>query len=89
MTRIKICGITRSQDALAAAASGADALGLVFYDKSPRHVSIQQAMQLAEAILPFVTLEAEAARTPAEVSDATMTSFTGSVWSSAFCPLSP
>ena len=56
MTRIKICGITRSQDALAAATSGADALGLVFYDKSPRHVSIQQAVQLAEAIPPFVTL---------------------------------
>lgn len=56
MTRTKICGITRVQDALAAAASGADALGLVFYDKSPRHVSAQQAAQLAMAIPPFVTL---------------------------------
>lgn len=56
MTRTKICGITRAQDARAAAASGADALGLVLYDKSPRHVSIQQAAQLAAAIPPFVTL---------------------------------
>ena len=56
MTRTKICGITREQDARAAAASGADALGLVFYDKSPRHVSLQQAAQLAQAIPPFVTL---------------------------------
>ncbi len=56
MTRIKICGITRSEDALAAAASGADALGLVFYDRSPRHVSIQQAIQLTETTPPFVTL---------------------------------
>lgn len=56
MTRTKICGITRTQDVLATAASGADALGLVFYDKSPRHVSVQQAAQLAMAIPPFVTL---------------------------------
>ena len=56
MTRTKICGITRVQDAQAVAASGADALGLVFYDKSPRHVTLQQAMQLAAAIPPFVTL---------------------------------
>ena len=56
MTRIKICGITRAQDAQAAAASGADALGLVFYDKSPRYVNMQQAAQLAAAIPPFVTV---------------------------------
>jgi phosphoribosylanthranilate isomerase len=55
-TRIKICGITREQDALAAAGNGADALGLVFYDKSPRHVSLQQAAQLARTIPPFVTV---------------------------------
>jgi len=55
MTRIKICGITREQDALNAAHSGADALGLVFYDKSPRHVNLPQAAQLAAAIPPFVT----------------------------------
>ena len=56
MTRIKICGITRMEDALAAAHSGADALGLVFYDKSPRYVTPKQAAQLAAAIPPFVTL---------------------------------
>ncbi|WP_283744646.1 phosphoribosylanthranilate isomerase [Sideroxydans sp. CL21] len=55
-TRIKICGITRGQDALAAVSNGADALGLVFYEKSPRHVSLQQAAQLARAIPPFVTM---------------------------------
>jgi phosphoribosylanthranilate isomerase len=56
MTRIKICGITRVEDALAAAHSGADALGLVFYDKSPRYVTPKQAAKLAAAIPPFVTL---------------------------------
>jgi phosphoribosylanthranilate isomerase len=56
MTRIKICGITRVEDVLAAAKSGADALGMVFYDKSPRHVGIAQAAQLASVIPPFVTL---------------------------------
>lgn len=56
MTRIKICGITLVEDALAAAHSGADALGLVFYDKSPRYVTLEQAARLATAIPPFVTL---------------------------------
>lgn len=56
MTRIKICGITRVEDALAVAHSGADAIGLVFYDKSPRYIQLEQAAQLAAAIPPFVTL---------------------------------
>lgn len=56
MTRIKICGITRAEDALAAASSGADAIGLVFYQRSPRHVSIAQAKQLAGALPPFVSV---------------------------------
>lgn len=55
MTRTKICGITRVADALLVARSGADALGLVFYDKSPRHVSIAQAAQLVAALPPFVS----------------------------------
>lgn len=55
MTRVKICGITRIQDAHAAVQSGAHALGLVFYERSPRHVTVQQAAQLAAAIPPFVT----------------------------------
>ncbi len=56
MTRIKICGITRQQDVQAVAASGADALGLVFYAGSPRHVTVSQAAQLARAVSPFVTV---------------------------------
>lgn len=55
MTRVKICGITRVEDALAAAQAGADAIGLVFYEHSPRHVDIVQAAQLAAALPPFVT----------------------------------
>jgi len=56
MTRIKICGITRAEDALSAAKNGADAIGLVFYGHSPRHVNIAQAKMLAEALPPFVTV---------------------------------
>ena len=55
VTRVKICGITRVEDALTAAHCGADAIGLVFYERSPRHVSIAQAAQLAAALPPFVT----------------------------------
>ena len=53
-TRIKICGITREQDALAAAEAGADAIGLVFYPSSPRFVSIERAIDLRNAVPPFV-----------------------------------
>src|SRR5512143_3029869 len=56
MTRIKICGITREQDVLAVANSGADALGLVFYEKSPRHVGVEQAAKLESVVPPFVTV---------------------------------
>ena len=55
-TRIKICGITREQDLRAAANSGADAIGLVFYEKSPRHISPQQAAELVRTVSPFVTV---------------------------------
>jgi phosphoribosylanthranilate isomerase len=56
MTRIKICGLTQKDDLLAAVQSGANALGLVFYNKSPRCVTLQQAVQLSVATPPFVTL---------------------------------
>lgn len=55
MTRIKICGITRVEDALIAAEAGADAIGLVFYEASPRSVTIDQAKMICKAIPPFVT----------------------------------
>jgi len=53
--RIKICGITRVEDALAAAEAGADAIGLVFYKQSPRAVTVQQAQQIIAALPPFIT----------------------------------
>jgi len=53
-TRIKICGITRTEDLQAAVAAGADALGFVFYPKSPRHVSAERYAELARALPPFV-----------------------------------
>jgi len=56
MTRIKICGMTRVEDVIDAVQSGSNALGLVFYEQSPRHVSVEQAIQLTEVVFPFVTL---------------------------------
>lgn len=55
-TRVKICGITREQDAVAAVQVGADALGLVFYPQSPRCVSLEQGSRIARAVAPFVTV---------------------------------
>jgi phosphoribosylanthranilate isomerase len=52
--RVKICGITRLQDLHAACDAGADALGFVFYEKSPRHVSIASAAALLRELPPFV-----------------------------------
>ncbi|WP_323750862.1 phosphoribosylanthranilate isomerase [Marinobacter sp.] len=55
-TRVKICGLTRVEDVEAAVASGADAVGFVFYEPSPRAISIEQAKALAAAVPAFVTV---------------------------------
>lgn len=57
-TRIKICGFTRPDDAVAAAALGIDAIGLVFYAPSPRCVTIAQAQAIIAALPPFVSVVA-------------------------------
>jgi phosphoribosylanthranilate isomerase len=54
--RIKICGITSVEDAQLAINAGADALGLVFYEPSPRSVTIEQAAIIAGSVGPFVTV---------------------------------
>lgn len=56
--RIKICGITRVEDALAAANAGVDAIGLVFYDKSPRCVNIGEAKKIVSILPAFVSVVA-------------------------------
>ena len=53
-TRVKICGITRPGDARAAAHAGADAIGLVFYPPSPRYLGTERAVEIRDALPPFV-----------------------------------
>lgn len=55
-TRIKICGFTRVEDAVAAAYLGVDAIGLVFYPPSPRHVTVAQAAEIVKALPAFTTV---------------------------------
>ena len=55
-TRVKICGITRPEHAKAAAEAGADAIGLVFYEPSPRHVAPDRARAVCAALPPLVSV---------------------------------
>jgi phosphoribosylanthranilate isomerase len=54
-TRVKICGFTRVEDAVCAANLGVDAIGLVFYPPSPRHVTIDKAIEIVRALPAFVS----------------------------------
>jgi phosphoribosylanthranilate isomerase len=54
-TRVKICGITRSEDAAAAAHAGTDAIGFVFYPKSPRYIDPARARAIAAELPPFIS----------------------------------
>jgi len=53
-TRVKICGLTSVADGLNAAAAGADMVGLMFYDGSPRRLTLAQATEISRALPPFV-----------------------------------
>ena len=55
MTRVKVCGITNSEDAFCAVRLGASALGFVFYEKSPRFIAFSEAREIIRQIPPFVT----------------------------------
>jgi phosphoribosylanthranilate isomerase len=57
-TRVKICGFTRVEDAVYAAFLGVDAIGLVFYPPSPRHVEIEQAIKIVNALPAFTSVVA-------------------------------
>jgi len=55
-TRLKICGFTNVEEAVYAANLGVDAIGLVFYASSPRHVSIETALEITNVLPPFVSV---------------------------------
>ncbi len=57
-TRVKICGFTRIEDAVYAAHNGVDAIGLVFYPLSPRHVEIEKAIRIVNALPAFTSVVA-------------------------------
>ncbi|HVF64919.1 MAG TPA: phosphoribosylanthranilate isomerase [Casimicrobiaceae bacterium] len=56
MTRIKICGITRLDDGIAAARAGADAIGFVFWPGTPRRIDIERARSIADELPPLVSI---------------------------------
>ncbi len=57
-TRIKLCGMTRAEDIAAAVATGADAIGMIFYPKSKRYIDVMQAARLRRAVPAFVDVVA-------------------------------
>lgn len=65
-TAVKICGIARVEDALAAARAGAHAVGLVFYEPSPRYVTPARAAEIIRALPPFITAVGLFVDAPAE-----------------------
>jgi phosphoribosylanthranilate isomerase len=71
-TAVKICGITRPEDALAAARAGAHAVGVVFYAPSPRHVTPLRAAEILRALPPFITTVGLFVDAPAEEVRATL-----------------
>jgi len=72
MIRVKICGITRIADALAAADAGADAIGLVFAERSSRSIDAEHACAICRALPPFVTRVGLFMDTPGEMVDETL-----------------
>ena len=72
LTRIKICGLTRADDVQAAIDCGADALGFVFYDRSPRHVTLAQAEKLLVRVPPLVSAVGLFVDAPADTVRATL-----------------
>ncbi|MBS1198008.1 MAG: phosphoribosylanthranilate isomerase [Proteobacteria bacterium] len=71
-TDIKICGLTREADIEAAVEAGADAIGFVFYPKSPRFVTADRAAELSRLISPFVTITALFVNAAAETIEAVL-----------------